>query len=122
MTNMTPIEDGSTHHYFASTVFGWKTANTREEAINGLVKGFRSELTPMVKNSQKRGDIGVYVWTCKVPLPNDADHPYRIEFYAPKDVGATEGQHHYVTYLTGKQMAYNSFADEAPEYSTHRAC
>lgn len=102
----TPIEDGTEHHYFASFAFGWKTANTRDEAVKGLVDGFRSDVKNIVKNALKKGNPGCYIWTCKVKAPSDAR--YGINFYQPQDVPIEDGQHHHVTYVTNKQIAYHT--------------
>ena len=91
-------------HYFASCAFGFALADTREEAIQKLVNGFRRDLTPVVKNAQKNGEPGCYMWSCLVEAPADAE--YQISFYAPQGVGVRDGEHHYCTYLTAKQMAY----------------
>ena len=92
------------HHYFASFAFGWKTAATRQEAIEGLVEGFKSEFKPMAAAAHKRGQKGAYVWSCRVEVPQD-EH-YGIEYFAPKGVAKSEAKEHYVTYVTAKSIAY----------------
>lgn len=92
------------HHFFASFGMGWKTADTREEAIKGLVEGFRSEFKAMATAAHKRGERGAYVWTCRVEVPSDVN--YDIEWFAPKGVAKTDAMTHYVTYVTAKSIAY----------------
>jgi len=92
------------HHYFASCALGWATAETQKAAIEKLVAYFRSDFKTATKNSQKHGQPGVYVWTCKVLAPPDAH--YRIDFYAPQDVELEETMQNYVTYVTNKEVAY----------------
>ncbi len=92
------------HHYFASNAIGWKVAATRDEAVIGLVEGFRSEFKGMVARVHKNGDPGSYVWSCKVETPIKED--YKINFFAPVGVPKTEPRDHYVTYVTNKKIAY----------------
>ncbi len=92
------------HHYFASFAFGWKTAATRDEAVKGLVDGFRSDVKTMARNGQKTGSPGAYIWSCKVNAPQDAH--YSINFFKPEDVDIEDGNHHFVTYVTNKEIAY----------------
>lgn len=94
------------HHYFASFAFGWKTAATRDEAVNGLVEGFRNDVKTIVKNSHKNGSPGAYIWTCKVNAPQDAK--YGINFFQPVDVDIEDGKNHFVTYVTNKSIAYHT--------------
>lgn len=91
-------------HFFASCVFGWASATTRDEAIEKLVNSFRSDYKGIVKNSQKNGSPGAYVWTCQVNAPADAQ--YSIEYYAPRGIDTQDGQEHAVTYLTDKAIAH----------------
>ena len=91
-------------HYFATFALGWATAPTREEAIEKLVAANRNELKPIVKNTQKDGLPGAYIWTCKVHAPADAN--YKIEWYQPKGVETSDHQEHAVTYLTNTQIAH----------------
>ena len=92
------------YHYFASFGMGWKTAATRQEAIEGLVEGFKSEFKPMAAAAHKRGEKGAYVWTCRVEV--SIDTPYKIEWFSPKGVTKTDAMEHYVTYVTAKSIAY----------------
>lgn len=94
------------HHYFASCAFGWKTADTRDEAIKGLVAGFRSDLKTCTANLHKKGELGAYIWSCKVLADKEAK--YRINFFAPEGVEIAEGIHHHLTYVTAKEVAYYS--------------
>jgi hypothetical protein len=96
-----PMKD---HHYFASCALGWKTADTRDEAIKGLVAGFRSDLKRMTANLHKKGELGAYIWSCKVLADKTAK--YKINFFAPEGVEIEEGLHHHITYLTAKETAY----------------
>ena len=91
-------------HYYATCALGWKTAPTREEAIEGLVKAFRSDFIRMTKNLQKEGNAGAYIWSCKVHAPADAH--YAIEFYVPKGVEISDVEEYATTYVTQKQIAY----------------
>ena len=94
------------HHYFASCAFGWKTADTRDEAVKGLVAMFRSEMKTSTARGLKAGELGAYVWSCKVLADNKAK--YKINFYAPEGVDTAEGKHHYLTHVTAKEVAYYS--------------
>ena len=97
------------HHFFASFGMGWKTASTRKEAVEGLVEGFRREFKPMVVAAQKRGKPGAYIWSCRVEVSKDTD--YKINFFAPIGVAKTDAMEHYVTYVTGKDIAYYTEGD-----------
>lgn len=94
------------HHYFASCVFGWATADTRDEAIRKCVNQFRGEYKNIVANSHKKGDLGGYVWSCRVMA--DSKAKYEINFYQPQGVPIEEGCNHWITYITGEAMAYYS--------------
>lgn len=91
-------------HYFASCAFGWKTAETRDEAIRGLIRYFATDLSKTVPNQQKNGEAGTYIWSCEVKAPKDAK--YDINFYQPQGVKIKDGQHHFATYVTQKKAAY----------------
>ncbi len=91
-------------HFFATCVFGWSTAPTRDEAIEKLVNRFRSDFKKIVKNSQKDGIPGAYVWSCQVNAP--AETQYKIEWFQPVGVDIEECHEHAVTYLTDKQLAH----------------
>lgn len=100
-----PVRDiENEHHYYACFACGWATADTAAHAIEKLVNRFRRDFTPIVKNQQKEGSPGGYIWTCRVHAPEGASYP--IEFYQPKNVETDEHQEYYVTYLTQKKMAY----------------
>jgi hypothetical protein len=91
-------------HFFATCVFGWSTADTRDEAITKLVERFRSDVKSTLANCLKDGTPGFYVWSCEVLAPADA--PYRIEWFAPVGVETDKHQEHAVTYVTAKKIAY----------------
>lgn len=68
------------HHYFGSTAFNWATGDTRAEVLAKL-----GRMTgPNELKLQVKAHGGLYVWTCRVNAPADAD--YQIENYAPKGV------------------------------------
>lgn len=90
-------------HYFASCVFGWAVATTREEALEKCLNQFRTDIKRIVLNRQKEGSPGFYMWSCKVPLPIEAH--YSIDWFAPQVDGVTGAQEHYVTYVTVKKHA-----------------
>ncbi len=92
------------HHFFASFGMGFKTAPTREKAIYGLIEGFRSDFKPMVAAAHKEGRPGAYIWSCRVDSPIDTK--YQIEWFAPTGVAKSKAEEHYVTYVTGKAIAY----------------
>ena len=102
------------HHYFASCVYGWATAQTRDNAINKLVNAFRPEFKRMTTEGQKRGDLGAYIWSCKVLAPSDAK--YSIEYYQPKGISIGAGIHHYVTYITQKHLSYFSSEETVKKF------
>jgi len=90
------IQDAhNAEHFFASCAFGWATAATRSEALEKLAREYWSQTD--IRKQQKKGQPGVYLWSCRVPLPESSS--YSIDFYAPKDVGATDGQNWFVTYM-----------------------
>jgi len=91
-------------HYFATCALGWKTAPTREEAIEGLVDYFRSDFKRMVPAAHKNGDPGAYVWTCRVKAPQSTS--YGIEFYTPRGVEWDASQEHAITHCTTKAIAH----------------
>jgi hypothetical protein len=91
-------------HFFATCVFGWATADTRDEAIEKLVNAFRHDIKRTLANCLKDGVPGFYIWTAQVNAP--ADEPYKIEWYAPVGVDTEAHEEYAVTYLTEKKMAY----------------
>lgn len=93
-----------TNHYFASCFLGWATADTQNEAVEKLANAFRSDIKKCVANSHKNGDLGFYIWSCRVLVPIDSH--YRIEWFAPKDVAMDRAHHHHVTYITTKTVAF----------------
>lgn len=64
-----------THHYFASSAFGWATAETRDKAIAKLARMDAVEIRRLLPTG------GLLVYTVCVNLPPDT--PYDIENYAP---------------------------------------
>jgi hypothetical protein len=104
------------HHYYASTVFGWAFGSTRDEAITRLIENFRTDLKQVTLNMHKKGEPGAYIWSCKVHVPNDENHPYDIEYYAPVGVKTSDGQEHAVTYVSKTEVAYTqTFKQEAEQ-------
>ena len=89
--------------YFVSCVFGFAIGETRAEAIEKLVNHFRRDLAPIVKNSQKRGQPGCVMWSCRVHGGTDAK--YQVRNFAPVGIDFDDGQEHWLTYLTAKQHA-----------------
>lgn len=97
----------SDFHYFASHALGWATAETKEDAIEKLWRQFTSgDIRKWLQNAHKSGEFGLHFWCCRVPLPADAD--YRIEYYAPKVEGVTEGGNYILTYYTSKVMKWRA--------------
>lgn len=66
------------HHYYATTVFGWAVAPTREEAIASVARQAGSDI--IKRNLKPNG--GLYCWSCRVGMPQ-ADH-YTINEYTPE--------------------------------------
>ncbi len=90
-------------HYYATCVYGWATAPTRQEAIDNLIRRYRRDLKPLVKQGQRRGDPGAYLWTCRVNAPADAE--YQIRFFQPVDVHCADAIEFYITHLTDREVA-----------------
>lgn len=88
------------HHYFATCAFGWQVAETREEALSKLIKAFRHDASKVVKNSVSSGDMGFYVWSCRVDVPKSTK--YHIEFYQPKGVPLADAVEGSIVYMTTK--------------------
>jgi len=91
-------------HFFATCVFGWSTADSRDEAIEKLVNAFRHDIKRTLKNCLKDGVPGFYIWTTQVQAP--ADEPYKIEWFAPVGVDCKLTEEYAVTYVTEKKIAY----------------
>lgn len=89
-------------HYFASFALGWAVADTAEEAVDKLVRGFEPDVKRAIANLQREGDPGLYMWTVRVELPKDAD--YKINFYQPQDVPLSESQDWLIVKVTKKQV------------------
>ena len=104
------MNDKNKHHYFASCAFGWASAATQDEVVEKLANAFRSDIKKCVLNSQKQGEPGFYVWTCRVHEPSEAQ--YKIEWFMPKDVEQSEQRHHHITYITAKSVAYYTHKGE----------
>jgi hypothetical protein len=76
ITNKAP----QAHHYFGSTAFNWATGDTRAEVLAKL-----GRMTgPNELKLQVKAHGGLYVWTCRVNVPEATQ--YDIESYAPKGV------------------------------------
>ena len=97
----------SKYHYFATHALGCATADTREGAIEKLLRGLNlgraGDLRTIVANCHKAGDPGLYVWTIKVVGAEPGS--YTIEWFAPKGVEVEEPREHYLTYFTKKKFA-----------------
>ena len=110
---------GNNYHYYASHALGYAMAESREEAVEKLAKMSGMNMKSWLLNSHKEGEPGVYVWSCKVMLPIDAE--YKIEWFQPVGVPKMDGREHYVTYYSAKKVAiYNkpkheSLAEAAEE-------
>lgn len=92
-------------HYFVSHGLGWKTGATLEEAIKGaFCTSWYGDMGKWLKNCQKAGSPGIPFYSCRVPLPADAN--YEIECFAPTVKGLTECGNKIVTYRTLKTVAW----------------
>jgi len=97
---------GNNYHYFASHALAFAMADTREAAIEKLIKGYPGGLKSWLLNTHKDGEPGIYIWTCKVNTP--LEEGYKIEWFMPKGVDTENGKEHYLTYITAKKFAiYN---------------
>lgn len=67
-------------HYYGSTAFTWAVGQTREEVLRALAKDAGKDL--IQNNVRKNG--GLYVWTCRVDLPQDS--VYSIRNFHPVEV------------------------------------
>lgn len=65
-------------HYFASTVYNWTVADTKEEALQRLAVAIGQN---MLRKIKKRTGFGVEVQVVKVLLPLSAS--YLIDRYLP---------------------------------------
>lgn len=86
------------HHYFATWALGFVTADTEAEAIEKLCRHWASDLKSTQLNINREGELGVTIWTCRVPLPSDQN--YKIEWFIPAVDGLTEPRNHILTYVT----------------------
>jgi hypothetical protein len=94
-------------HYFASCALAWATGDTVEEAIEKCIRHAGTDTVKRTTlNLHKKGKTGFYVWSCRVLADSKAD--YRIEWFMPKGVDIDSSCHHDVTYITRKELAYNS--------------
>lgn len=105
------LGENSQYHFFASCALGWATADTRKDAVIKCADQFRYDLTRALKSLNKKGELGPYLWSCKVLAPKDAK--YSIEYYQPKGISIGAGVHHHITYITQKSMAFFSSEVEA---------
>lgn len=97
------------HHFFASCCLSWARAGTREEAIERCVRhAGTADVKRMTLNAQKGGQAGFYVFSIRVDVPDDKEHPYTTEYFAPRGVPVSEPIDHDVTYITAKELAYTS--------------
>ena len=92
------------HHFFASCALGWQTADTRDEAIEGLVKRFRSDFKKMAANTIANNERGAYIWSCRVNVANDIK--YKIAYYSPDGVETQDYKESYVTRVTAKTVNF----------------
>ena len=93
-------------HFFASCALGWARGETRDEAVEKLVRSFRKDFKSSVAAMHKSGVPGTYVWSCKVIAPIDAR--YSINHYAPHGPDTADGCHHHVTYVTDKLVSFTT--------------
>ena len=108
MTN----ETEQPYHYFASNVFGWAVAHTRKEAVEAVTRDAgTSTVKRITENARKKGDLGMYAWSCRVLAPKDAH--YKINYYAPQGVETDSARHHHITYITQKELAFNTMMGDA---------
>ena len=66
------------HHYYATTAHGWGVGPTRQAAI---AKAASQSDGDTIKRLVRQ-DGGMYVWTCRVDLPESAR--YSISYYKPE--------------------------------------
>lgn len=88
------------HHFYGSTAFNWAVAQTREEVVKKLASATGADL--IKRNVAANG--GLYCWTCKVELPQEAH--YDINFYKPVDVPISEAQEFNILNAKGKTSPY----------------
>lgn len=101
---MTTTQTITKTHWFASCALGWATAETGDEAIEKLVNHLgRKTIGEMVRNAQRDGEPGVYVWLAHVDAPPDT--PYKIQWFAPVGVDIMETIEYYLTHVTVKKIA-----------------
>lgn len=79
------------HHFYATTAFGWGVGPTREAAIRRAIDYAGSSFDRRT---------GINVWSARVDLPLSA--PYAIEYYTPKDVPLSEPEQVHYT-VKGRQ-------------------
>ena len=87
-------------HYYATCAFGYNRAETREEALQGLADAYID--STMVRNTQKNGEPGFYMWSCKVEAEIG---DYSIEWFQPKGVPISEAEENFCTYITKKKAS-----------------
>lgn len=72
------------HHYYATTVYGWAVGNTREQALQRMAYDIGSDL---IKRHKSSG--GVAATVCRVELPQAAH--YSINEYLPSKIQKEDG-------------------------------
>lgn len=73
-------------HYYASCVYGWVTAPTKEAAIKGLA---RYVGTSVIKQARKSSNGGMFAVIVRVDLPEKAH--YTINEYMPHTITKEDG-------------------------------
>ena len=73
-------------HYYASCVYGWVTAPTKEAAIKGLARFVGSSIIARARESSSGG---LYAIVVRVDLPEKAH--YSIKEYKPHTITKEDG-------------------------------
>lgn len=74
------------HHYYATNVYGWVTAPTKEKALAGLVRYLGDSMWKSAKRSEHKG---MPVHVVRVDLPEKAH--YSIIGYLPHAITKEDG-------------------------------
>lgn len=74
------------HHYYATTVYGWSTAGTKEKALAKLVTYLGDSIWKSAKRSK---DKGLTAHVVRVDLPEKAH--YSISEYLPSTITKEDG-------------------------------
>ena len=74
------------HHYYATTVYGWATAPTKEKALAKLVTYVGDSIWKSAKRSEHKG---MPVHVVRVDLPEKAH--YSISGYLPNTITKEDG-------------------------------